>query len=124
MNRSAIVIVTAVVCLLPAAGPLLWSAAMPPEPWQQLYTGDDATASSVIGLWQFLPGQETRDNSGHGQDLTLRGQARCVTLGPFGGALESFRAGTDNDRPQGAIAKDADARGPTTRYGSVNNPTL
>ena len=116
MNRSVLVIITTVVCLLPAASPLLWSAAMPPEPWQQLYTGDDATGRNVIGLWQFLPGQETRDNSGHGHDLTLRGQARCVTEGPFGGALESFPAGTDNDKPQGAIAKDADALSPAGAF--------
>ncbi|MBM4081491.1 MAG: hypothetical protein FJ278_17440, partial [Planctomycetes bacterium] len=72
------------------------------EPWKKLYAGPEATGENVIALWQFLPGQEGKDNSGHGRDLTLRGQARYVKEGPFGAALESFPADKDNDKPQGA----------------------
>jgi len=101
----------AFVLLLGALSPV-WSA----EPWQALYTGEDATGPNVIGLWQFQPGAELKDSSGHGHDLTLRGQARVVTEGPLGGALESFPAGETNDKPQGAIAKDADDLSPAGAF--------
>ncbi|MCS7254365.1 MAG: LamG domain-containing protein [Armatimonadota bacterium] len=74
-------------------------------PWQRLYTGEEATGKSVIALWQFLPGQETRDNSGNGHDLKLRGQSRFVPNGLFGSCLETFPADRENDRPQGAVVK-------------------
>lgn len=86
------------------------------QPWKQLYSGDEATGPNVIGLWQFLPGQETKDVSGNGHDLTLRGEGRFVTEGPFGAALESFPAGTDNDTAQGALARDADALSPAGAF--------
>jgi len=75
------------------------------QPWQKLYTGAEATGENVIALWQFLPGQETKDNSGHGHDLTLRGQARFVADGRFDSCLESFPADEQNDQPQGAVVK-------------------
>ncbi|MBI3921974.1 MAG: hypothetical protein HY318_11205 [Armatimonadetes bacterium] len=86
------------------------------QPWQKLYTGAEATGDNVIALWQFQPGQETKDNSGHGHDLTLRGQARFVTEGPFGGALESFPADSDNDKAQGVISKDGDDLSPAGAF--------
>ncbi|PIU60418.1 MAG: hypothetical protein COS85_24505, partial [Armatimonadetes bacterium CG07_land_8_20_14_0_80_59_28] len=104
MRNSKIVAQVITVCLLLVATRLSWSADNK-QPWQQLYTGAEATGASVISLWQFLPGQESKDNSGHGHDLKLRGEARFVTEGPFGGALESFPADTKNDKAQGAIAR-------------------
>jgi hypothetical protein len=76
-------------------------------PWQSLYTGSDASGESVLGLWQFLPGKELEDSSAHGHTLTLRGDARVVPDGKFGGCLESFGGGADNDKPQGAMVKSA-----------------
>ncbi|HOJ23367.1 MAG TPA: LamG domain-containing protein, partial [Armatimonadota bacterium] len=76
------------------------------QPWQKLYTGQEATGANVIALWQFQPGQEAKDASGHGHDLTLRGNSRFVAGGPLGGYLESFLGGTDNDTKMGAVAKD------------------
>ncbi|MBN2310292.1 MAG: LamG domain-containing protein, partial [Candidatus Hydrogenedentes bacterium] len=74
-------------------------------PWRQLYAGDEATGENVIGLWQFLPGEETKDNSGHGHDLKLRGEGRFVEGGLFGSCLESFPSGTERDVAQGAYAR-------------------
>ncbi|MBI2298504.1 MAG: LamG domain-containing protein [Armatimonadetes bacterium] len=81
---------------------LACAAAADDAPWRSLYAGADATGANVIGLWQFQPGQEGRDASGHGHDLKLRGEARYLAEGPLGGSLESFPAGTENDKPQGA----------------------
>ncbi|MBM3475840.1 MAG: LamG domain-containing protein [Armatimonadetes bacterium] len=106
----------AVTCLLLALSHPGWSADAAQGPWQQLYTGAEATGESVIALWQFLPGQEAKDNSGRGHDLTLRGQARFSGEAPVGGALESFPADSTNDKPQGAIAKDADDLSPTGAF--------
>ncbi|MCC6446280.1 MAG: LamG domain-containing protein [Armatimonadetes bacterium] len=94
--------------ILPLAALCLHAAADGKEAvpaWQKAYTGDDATGPEVIALWQFAPSQAGRDSSGRGHDLTLRGQARFLTEGPFGGCLESFPAGESGDRPQGAVAK-------------------
>lgn len=74
-------------------------------PWQRFYTGEEATGKHVVALWQFLPKQETRDNSGNGHDLTLRGQSRFVPEGLFGSCLETFPADRENNRPQGAVVK-------------------
>lgn len=95
--------------------PTLW-AADPPQPWQQLYAGAEATGPNVIGLWQFQPGQETKDSSGHGHDLKLQSGAQVVKEGPFGGALESFPAGEGNDKPQGGLVPDADDLSPTGAF--------
>ena len=75
------------------------------QPWQRLYKGEQATGPNVIALWQFLPGQEAKDNSGNGHDLTLRSQSRFVAGGRLGSCLESFRAELKNDKPNGAMAK-------------------
>ena len=69
------------------------------QPWRQLYRDEEATGEPVIALWQFQPGAETADTSGHGHTLTPRGDSRFVTGGLFGSCLESFHA----DSPQGAI---------------------
>jgi len=86
------------------------------RPWEQLYAGTEATGPNVIALWQFLPGQEAEDGSGRGHGLTLRGEARFVSEGPFGAALESFPADGDNDKAQGALAQDADDLSPTGAF--------
>lgn len=83
-----------------------------PQPWQQLYREAEASGPHVIALWQFLPGQETQDNSGRGHHLILRGDSRCVKEGPFGAALECFFADAEQDKPQGALAADADDLSP------------
>lgn len=108
MKTSHIAGFALAVCMMVALSCPVWSAGVAAQPWQQLYTGEEATGPNVIGLWQFLPGQELKDTSGHKHDLTLRGQAAVVKQGPFGAALESFAAGTANDKDQGASAKDAD----------------
>lgn len=77
------------------------------KPWEQLYTGIEQTGDHVIALWQFLPGKETRDNSGHGHDLTLRGNSRFVGEGKFGQCLESFAVDRQEDRPVGAVVKNS-----------------
>jgi len=86
------------------------------QPWKKLYTGAEATGEHVIALWQFLPGQETRDNSGKGHDLKVRGETRFVQEGPFGAAMESFPADAKNDRAQGAAARDADDLSPSGAF--------
>ncbi|MCE5240792.1 LamG domain-containing protein [bacterium] len=115
MNKRQLTITAAVVSLLLAAAGA-WSAEAAPQPWQQLYAGEEATGPNVIGLWQFQPGRELQDSSGHKHDLRLRGQGRVVAMGPLGGALESFPAGTDNDKEQGASAKDGDDLSPAGAF--------
>ncbi len=102
----------AAIGLLAAMACPAWSADTGPQPFRQLYTGAEATGPNVIALWQFLPGQEAKDNSGHGHDLTLRGEARFVREGPLGAALESFPADSKHDKPQGATARDANDLSP------------
>ncbi|NOX55285.1 MAG: LamG domain-containing protein, partial [Planctomycetes bacterium] len=84
-----------------AAAPLLADN----QPWQRPYAGPDAGGESVIALWHFDSDAPARDASGHGHDLTLRGQARFVENGRFGGCLESFAADKEKNGPQGALAK-------------------
>ena len=98
-NQGAALLLSLLLLALAERG---WAGEARP-PWQTHYTGAEATGEHVIALWQFQPGQETRDASGNGHDLTLRGQARFTTDGPFGGCLESFAAGAEN-KPQGALA--------------------
>jgi hypothetical protein len=76
-------------------------------PWDRQYTGPEASGQQVLGLWQFLPGQETRDSSGKGNELKLRGESRFAPDGKFGKCLECFPADRDNDRPQGAVVKNS-----------------
>ena len=75
------------------------------EPWETAYSGNDATGKHVIALWEFTPGAEARDASGHGHELKLEG-VRAVAEGRFGGCLESFAAeGSCGERRHAAIAK-------------------
>ena len=76
------------------------------QPWLSEYKGEDATGAQVIGLWQFNKGAELKDTSGHGHDLALRETSNIADSGRFGGGLQSHQAGTGNDKPQGAMAKD------------------
>jgi len=75
------------------------------QPWQRPYSGKEVTGENVIALWQFNAGDEARDNSGHGHDLTLRGESRYAADGRFGSCLESMPADEQNDKAQGALAK-------------------
>lgn len=75
------------------------------QPWQKLYTGNEATGAHVIGLWQFQPGKEAEDNSGNGHKLLLRGKSRFVEDGKFGSCLEAFDAGKEKaNQAEGASA--------------------
>ena len=84
---------------------VLAAQAQEKAPWRSLYTGDDLTGADVVACWQFQPGRESQDNSGHGHDLTLRGDSRFAPDGKFGACLESFPRGTGNDKAVGAVAK-------------------
>ena len=75
------------------------------QPWQEPYTGPEATGPNVVALWQFNPQAADSDGSGNGHRLTLRGRTRFVDEGRFGGCLESFAIGEDNGGPEGAMAK-------------------
>lgn len=86
------------------------------QPWQQQYAGDEATGENVIALWQFLPGEEGKDGSGHGHDLELRGEGRFVEDGMFGSCLESFPASDGNDTAQGAYARNQDDLNPSGAF--------
>ncbi len=67
------------------------------EPYNTLYTGEDATGEHVIALWQFDRPDPAMDMSGNGHDLTLNG-AEFVDGGRFGGgALRSRRGWPDVD---------------------------
>ena len=94
-----------IVSLMLLIGPPATAAAERPKGplWQKPYAGEEATGENVIALWNFSCGAEGQDRSGHGHGLTLRGQTRFVEGGRFGGCLESFPAGKENDRPQGAL---------------------
>jgi hypothetical protein len=86
------------------------------KPWDTLYTGEEATGEHVLGLWQFLPGQETKDNSGKGHELKLRGNSRFAAGGKFGNCLESFPADRENDRPHGAVVKNSPLLSPSGAF--------
>lgn len=94
-----------VVSLVLAASVLTNRGTVADEPWRHLYQGVEATGENVIALWQFLPGEESEDNSGHGHGLKLRGESRFVPGGMFGNCLECFPADKDHDVPQGAVVK-------------------
>jgi len=101
---ATIALVAVMLAWGPAAGG--WGGeAQEAPPWQQPYTGPEATGPDVIALWQFTAGSEAEDNSGQGHDLTLRGQSQFAGAGRFGGCLESLAADEKNDKPQGALAK-------------------
>ncbi|MBM4079006.1 MAG: LamG domain-containing protein, partial [Planctomycetes bacterium] len=74
------------------------------ERWLSAYGGEDAAGKHVIALWKFDAGAETKDASGHGHDLTLRGAA-FSPAGRFGGALESACGWPKEDKPHQAVAK-------------------
>lgn len=63
------------------------------EPWEDGYTGEDATGAHVAGYWKFDgsdAAQALRDVSGKGHDLKLEGGGVLNPQGRNGGALESF----------------------------------
>jgi hypothetical protein len=81
------------------------------EPFNQPYTGDDATGDHVIALWQFDAGAEAVDASGNGHDLELNG-AQFAAGGKFGGALESFRGWPDEDAAHQAVIQNQPSLSP------------
>ncbi|MBN1346686.1 MAG: LamG domain-containing protein [Phycisphaerae bacterium] len=74
------------------------------QPWEFPYGGDDAIGRHVIALWQFAPGAETEDASGHGHTLRLAG-TKIHPDGRFGSGLESFRGYPVEDKQHAAVAK-------------------
>ena len=91
-------IVVAAVLLAAAMG---WAGS---RPWERPYGGEEATGPEVVALWQFEKRAETKDSSGKGHELKMRGRSRGVDGGRFGGGLECFAA--PKDKPEGAqVAK-------------------
>ncbi|MGQ9564476.1 MAG: LamG-like jellyroll fold domain-containing protein [Thermogutta sp.] len=84
--------------------------------WQRQYSGEEVTGPHVIALWQFLPGQEAVDNSGHKHDLQLRGQSRFAADGVFGNCLESFRAEGERNIGHGAVVKNHPSLSPSGAF--------
>ena len=72
--------------------------------WNRVFSGEDVTGADVVAVWQFQPGTEMKDGKG-AADLTLSGKSQVVTDERFGGALESFYSGQDDDVRQGAATK-------------------
>ena len=92
-------ILTTVVLLSGLAAPAALAVS---EPWQQAYSGSDATGKHVLGLWQFASAAPTNDTSSHQHHLKLHG-AIVSTNGPFGGCLESFRGYPTEDKRHAAV---------------------
>lgn len=111
ISTTTVATVTAFLTALLIRCPLLAEEAGPP--WAQFYSGEEASGPDVIALWQFLPGQETSDNSGHGHNLRLRGQSRFVTGGRFGNCLECFPSTGSKDTPNGAVVRNHPALSPS-----------
>lgn len=59
------------------------------QPWETGYTGGDLTGPHVLGCWKFDGEKALSDNSGKGNDLTIKGAVQSAN-GRFGGALEGF----------------------------------
>ncbi|OHE81506.1 MAG: hypothetical protein A2107_11085 [Verrucomicrobia bacterium GWF2_62_7] len=78
-------------------------AQRPCEPWQQPYTGADATGKHVIACWQFAAGNETNDSSANKLHLKLQG-AVIAKDGKFGPCLESFCGHPVTDKKHAAVA--------------------
>ncbi len=75
------------------------------QPWDQAYSGDDATGKHVIALWSFDGDKPGEDRSGHGHDAALHG-ATIHKKGRFGSALESFRGHPVEDKRHAAVVAD------------------
>ncbi|MEJ5341812.1 MAG: LamG-like jellyroll fold domain-containing protein [Thermogutta sp.] len=63
------------------------------------------SGQNIIACWQFLPGQETADNSGHGHELRLRGASRFVPGGVTGNCLECFSSANNPEVGNGAVVR-------------------
>ncbi len=74
------------------------------EPWDTEYAGPSAMGEHVLALWEFKPGAELEDSSGHGHTLVLAG-AKIEPKGRFGGALETFCGWPVEDKPHRAIVR-------------------
>jgi len=72
------------------------------ERWESAYAGKDATGDHVVALWQFTPGSETDDASGHGHKLRLDG-AEVGPGGLFGSCLECYRGWPVEDKRHAAL---------------------
>jgi len=73
------------------------TAQRPCEPWQQPYSGADASGKHVIALWQGA-----KDASGHGLDAKLQG-AVVATDARFSACLESFCGHPVEDKKHAAV---------------------
>lgn len=75
-----------------------------PQPWEQPYTGEEATGEAILALWTFDPEDPGRDDSGRGHDLKLSGErASFVAEGKFAGALRILKGEAGEDGQQGAV---------------------
>jgi hypothetical protein len=84
---------------------LFASAAIAGEPWNQPYTGEDATGPHVIALWSFDGPHPAMDNSGNEHAIVFRGQSRVTREGRFGKGIECFNVPAGEDSPEGAMAQ-------------------
>ena len=101
MNRKLLCIALLMgLCRIGSAGESIPLA----QPWESAYEGDDATGKHVVALWNFAPGKETDDCSGHGHALKLKG-AEIRSQGRFSSCLESFPGLPVADKGHQAIAK-------------------
>jgi hypothetical protein len=69
------------------------------------FTEAQKTGDEVIAAWTFDGDNPARDVSGHGHDLTLRGETSFTEDGKFGGALRCTPTPEGTDDAQGAVAK-------------------
>ncbi len=70
-------------------------------PWEQPYTGDEATGPRVLGLWKF-DDDSGFDASGKQPKGELK-HGKRVAEGKFGGALESFAGFPKADQSHGFV---------------------
>lgn len=87
-----------------------------PATRQAPYQGDEASGERIIAYWQFDTEAPTRDSSGKGRDLRLRGPARFIPDGRFGGGLESFAADKEGIAAGGAVARNAPELSPVGAF--------
>jgi len=74
---------------------------------QKPYSGEDATGANVLALWQFDAENPTKDASGKGHTLQVRGKdTRFVNAGKWGGGLTVESKAAPGDTRQGVGLKD------------------
>ena len=83
---------------------------------QAPYEGVEASGEQIIAYWRFEGDATANDASGHGHDLRLRGTARFIPAGRFGGGLESFPATDEENEAGGAVAKNTPELSPAGAF--------